>query len=164
MVNATVPARIYLSLIGLLLAAAGGVFTWLMSESYQQAKAISDWPEVDAIVLRSEVVPRRVDPQLPPEYQFQVWYAYEWEGSNYESDRYQTRDAPWTKDRSRAEAFAARYKTGELYPVKVNPDDPSQAVLAGESKAAIYSIWFPLIFVVGGLGMVVGAWRPRKKA
>ena len=163
MAKVTVAARIYLTLVGLLLALAGGIFAWLMSASFRQAEKIEDWAEVDALVMRSDVVERRIDPNGPPEYQFQVWYAYEWEGERYESDRYQMREAPWTKDRSRAEALVERYQLGELYPVRVNPDEPSEAVLEEESKAAIYSIWFPLLFVIGGLGVICGAWRPRRE-
>ena len=39
----------------------------------------------------------------------------------------------------------------------VNPSDPDFAVLKPDTKAAGYSIWFPLLFVVGGLGITVRA-------
>jgi hypothetical protein len=39
----------------------------------------------------------------------------------------------------------------------VNPAQPDFAVLKPDTKAAGYSIWFPLLFVVGGLGIVVRA-------
>lgn len=39
----------------------------------------------------------------------------------------------------------------------VNPTEPNFAVLKPDTKAAGYSIWFPLLFVVGGLGIVVRA-------
>jgi hypothetical protein len=39
----------------------------------------------------------------------------------------------------------------------VNPALPAEAVLEHASRAALYSIWFPLLFVVGGLGMLRGA-------
>jgi hypothetical protein len=32
-------------------------------------------------------------------------------------------------------------------------------VLEIESKAPGYSLWFPVLFVVGGFGIMVGAWR-----
>ncbi|MFP6880316.1 MAG: hypothetical protein VCA34_05170, partial [Roseibacillus sp.] len=36
---------------------------------------------------------------------------------------------------------------------------PSFAVLKRDSKAPGYSLWFPIIFVVGGLGIILGAVR-----
>jgi hypothetical protein len=35
----------------------------------------------------------------------------------------------------------------------VNPAEPDFAVLKPDTKATGYSIWFPLLFVVGGLGI-----------
>jgi hypothetical protein len=43
----------------------------------------------------------------------------------------------------------------------VNPADPSFAILEKDSKAVIYTIWFPGLFVVGGLGMAVQALRKK---
>jgi hypothetical protein len=44
----------------------------------------------------------------------------------------------------------------------VNPSDPTIAILKHGTRAALYSIWFPLLFVVGGLGI---AWTAiRRKA
>lgn len=42
----------------------------------------------------------------------------------------------------------------------VNPTNPEQTVLRHDTRAALYSIWFPLLFVFGGLGM---AWNAMKR-
>jgi hypothetical protein len=44
---------------------------------------------------------------------------------------------------------------------RVNPADPAVAVLRIDSRAPGYSLWFPALFVVGGVGIVVGALRRR---
>jgi hypothetical protein len=157
----TTAARVYLTLIGLMLAAMGGLFAWLMGASFGRAAAVDEWPQADAVIIHSEVARRQVDPNLPPEFRFEVFYAYEWDGEGYESDRYRLRGASWTKSRAAAEELVSRYGVGDVHPARVNPEAPDEAVLVGESRAPGYSIWFPLIFVVGGLGIVVGAWRRK---
>ena len=157
----SIGARLYLTMIGLLLAAAGGVFTWLMWSSFNRAGNIEGWPKVPCAVVHSGVEERRVDPELPPEYRFEVSYSYEWEGGTYESDRYGLRGASWSKRRDDAEALVAAYPVGTVHECHVDPLNPEMAVLRGESKAPGYSIWFPMIFVVGGLGVVVGAWARK---
>ena len=42
----------------------------------------------------------------------------------------------------------------------VNPASAGEAILEHASKAALYAIWFPLLFVLGG-GMM--AWRAVRK-
>jgi hypothetical protein len=158
----TTGARLYLSMIGLLLAAAGGIFTWLMWRSFERAAAVEAWPRVPCSILISEVEGRRVDPELPPEYRFQVTFAYEWEGENYESDRFGLRGSSWSKSSAEAEALREEYPEGTVDECLVNPLDPSVAVLHRESKGPGYSIWFPMIFVIGGLGVVAGAWRRKE--
>lgn len=159
MAKPSTAARAYLTLIGLLLAAAGGVFTWLMWRSYERADEIREWPGVACAIIRSEVEQRRIDPNQPPEYRLGILYSYEWDGETYESDRYRLRGASWTKDRESVEELSETLAVGTVTEGRVNPEAPGEAVLRSESRAPGYSIWFPLIFVVGGLGVVVGAWR-----
>jgi len=41
----------------------------------------------------------------------------------------------------------------------VNPNDADFTMIKPDSKAAGYSIWFPMLFVVGGLGISIKAIR-----
>ena len=43
--------------------------------------------------------------------------------------------------------------------VYVNPADVNFTMLKPDSKAAGYSIWFPMLFVIGGLGIAIRAIR-----
>ena len=45
----------------------------------------------------------------------------------------------------------------------LDPDAPELVVLKKDSKAALYTIWFPCLFIVGGAGMIFSALF-RKKA
>lgn len=155
-------ARVYLTLIGQLLAGAGGVFFWLMWASFDRAREIDGWAEVPCAILESGVESRRDDPDwpeaMPQEYRFRVLYQYDFEGESYESERYRLRGASWKSTPAAAEALVEEYSRGTVAECRVNPAAPEEAVLKGESKAPGYSLWFPAIFVVGGLGVMVGAW------
>lgn len=163
----SIASRLYLSLVGVALAALGGLFSWLMWESFARAERMDHWPLVPCSIMESRVETNRDDPDwpqtMPQEYRFHVRYSYEWEGELYESDLYSLRGAAWSSTPGRAEALVEKYPEATVSQCRVNPEKPGLAVLRAESKAPGYSLWFPLIFVVGGLGIVIGAWRrPRR--
>ena len=162
MARVSTASRVYLSLIGLALALAGGVFFALMWRSFQRARAVDHWPVVPCVILKSETEERQVDPNSGVERRFAVLFGYEWEGRPYESELVKLRGSGWSSKPDIVEAYIGKYPEGSEQECHVNPQKPEQAVLEKESKAPGYSIWFPGIFVVGGIGMVVGAWRPRR--
>ena len=59
----------------------------------------------------------------------------------------------------KAEKMAEKFPEGSRQTCFVNPSDPAFAVLKLDSKGPGYSLWFPLLIVVGGLGIIVGAVR-----
>ena len=160
MAQRTIGARLYLTLIGILLACAGGVFTGLMWRSFQRARAVEEWPKVPCAILESRVIEEhRVGPDEPPDYRFGVTYSYEWEDRSYDSKRLSLRGSPWSKSSAEAERLVREYPAGTVAECRVNPEIPLEAVLEGDTRAPGYAIWFPLIFVFGGFGVVFGAWR-----
>jgi hypothetical protein len=62
-----------------------------------------------------------------------------------------------TQHLDKAREKQLNYPPGSAQTCFVNPALPAEAVLEHASRAALYSIWFPLLFVVGGLGMLRGA-------
>jgi hypothetical protein len=159
MARVSIGSRVYLSSVGLVLAAAGGLFFALMWRSFQRARAVEHWPVVPCMILSSGEEERQVDPNSGVERRFAVLFGYEWKGQPYESDLVRLRGSGWSSKEDVVEAYVAKYPEGSQQECHVNPEDPGKAVLEKESKAPGYSLWFPGIFVVGGLGMVVGAWR-----
>ncbi len=159
----SVGSRIYLNLVGLALAAVGAVFATLMWKSYVRAGQVADWPVVPCSIMESRVESRRDDPdwprEMPQEYRFRVRYVYEWKGAQHESSLHKLRGSSWSSTPGKAEQLVSRFPEGAVSQCHVNPESPRQAVLEGESKAPGYSLWFPLLFVVGGLGIMIGAWR-----
>lgn len=156
MSQSTIAGRLFLVGIGLMLALAGGVFVALMWRSYQRAERVIHWPEVQAVVLQSEVEERQI-PGSAPEFRFDVLYGYEWQEKDYTSQQYSLRGSKWSSRKDESEELVKEFPVSSQTKCRVDPENPSHAVLKLESKGPLYAIWFPALFVVGGLGVAVGA-------
>lgn len=155
-------STVFLVLFGLVIALIGGFFTAWMWDSFQRASAMHDWPQVEAVILSSEIDERRHDEFSAKEYQVKLLYGYEWLGEAKTAERLTARGNPWSKELARPEKELEKFPAGTKTMAYVNPADPDFAVLKPDSKAAGYSIWFPLLFVAGGLGITVRAlFSPR---
>jgi hypothetical protein len=62
------------------------------------------------------------------------------------------------------EELVATFATGSMTKCWVNPQQPSQSVLKLDTRAAGYTLWFPGLFFLGGVGMIVGAWKTPRSA
>ncbi|MFU8892746.1 MAG: DUF3592 domain-containing protein [Luteolibacter sp.] len=144
---------IFLLILGLMLAAIGGVFVWAMAASAIHAMETRNWPQVPCVILVSEIEERLHDPQSPVEFRHQVVFGYEWEGKRHTSERASLRGNPWSSKRDVVLARSAKYVAGDDAVCFVNPADSTFAVLEPDSMAPLYSIWFPGLFVLGGVVM-----------
>ena len=149
--------RWFLIAVGLATALLGALFVWLMARSYLRAKEMHGWPEVPCVILSSVIVERLHDPESPVEYRLDILFGYVWEGEPRTGDRVTLRGNPWTSKLPLAENRAAEYPPGLETTCRVDPENPDFAVLRPDSLAPGYSIWFPALFVIGGLGMAVRA-------
>ena len=91
-----------------------------------------------------------------------VRYRYSVGAQSYVSERIRRVDGP-KADREDAEAIREQYTPGQTVTCYVRPDDPQFAILKHDTRAALYTIWFPLLFVVGGLRMAWGAVRAMRR-
>jgi len=146
-------------MLGLVIAAVGGLFTVLMGKSYERAVEQRAWPQVDGIVLSSEMEEWQHDEFAIKEYRLKILYGYEWKGEPKTGERYGFRGNPNYNKRNKIENLVESYPVGKKTKVFVNPEDPAFTILKPDSKAPGYSIWFPLLFVVGGLGISFQAVR-----
>jgi hypothetical protein len=144
-------------MLGLTLAFIGGVFVLLMGRSFLRAREMRTWPEVPCVILSSEVTERRHDEQSSPEFRHDVSFGYEWQGAARTDDHLTLRGSPWSSKRVLAEQRVAEYPVGKTTTCRVDPTNPDFAVLKPDSLAPGYSIWFPALFVVGGLGITFRA-------
>lgn len=152
-------STVFLVVFGLITAGIGGLFTALMWDSYQRASAMHAWPQVEAVILSSEIGERRHDEYTAKEYSVKLLYGYEWEGEAMTGELLTSRGKLWSKDRARIDNELEKFPENMKTMAFVNPEKPEIAVLKPDSKAAGYSIWFPLLFVVGGLGITFKAVR-----
>lgn len=154
--------RWYLVALGLCTALIGAVFVWLLARSYLRAKDMRAWPEVPCVILVSEIEERIHDSQSPREFRLNVSFGYEWNGQALTGDHLSLRGSPWSSKPELARKRAAEYPVGRKTTCRVDPTRADFAVLKPDSLAPGYSIWFPGLFVVGGLGIAVRALTPRK--
>ncbi len=154
----------FLLVLGVLLAMIGGLFVWVMAASALRALETRNWPVVPCVILVSEVRDRQHDPQSPVEYRHHIVFGYEWEGERLSSDQASLRGNPWSAKRDVVFERAARLQPGDETICHVNPADPEFAILEPDSLAPLYSIWFPGLFVLGGVVMSVRAVRKIRRA
>jgi hypothetical protein len=155
--SGSLAGRLFLALLGLSLAIIGGLFVWLMARSYLRAREMRSWPEVSCEIISSEVVERRHDENSSLEFRHALTFGYQWQGAARTGDRLTLRENSWSSNREKAEKQAAEYPVGTTTVCRVSPTAPDLAVLKMDSLAPGYSIWFPALFVVGGLGITLRA-------
>jgi hypothetical protein len=149
----------YLTAVGLALCLIAGLFLWLMGRSYLRAREMTSWPQVPCLILRSEVAERRIAENVAPDYRFAVLYRYEFAGRDYESARWSLRGSMPRNEAAAVEELVQQFPVGSSQNCWVNPNQPDIALLKLDSRAAGYSLWFPGLFFLGGVGMIIGAWK-----
>jgi len=148
----------YLMFIGLLLLAMGGIFTALLAGHFNNAVASRKWTPTEAHIVLSELDKRQISGS-PIEYKWEVMYSYTINNISYVSDKYKSGGSRWKKTSKDADELISQYPVGKQLTCYVNPANNEEAIMAHSTKAAGYSIWFPLVFAVGGLGIIISAIR-----
>ena len=150
---------------GLSLAGAGAFFCRALWAGYERAKELDHWTETPCAIVTSEVASIEAVPNSPMEYEPRIDYRYR-AGGQLQSSQRVKRVQPRSAHRERMERITAGFPAGSQAMCWVDPDDPTAAVLLKDSKAAAYALWFPALFIVGGLGMAISAGRAalRQKA
>jgi hypothetical protein len=154
--------RWFLVVLGLSVAALGVLFIWLMGRSFLRAKEMRAWPEVECMILSSEIEERRNDPNSRREFRHNLSFGYEWNGEARTGDRLTLRGSPWTSRQGEIEKRSREYPVGKTTTCRIDPTNADFAVLKPDSLAPGYSIWFPALFVIGGLGISVRALKSPK--
>jgi hypothetical protein len=148
--------------LGAVLAGLGAVFCWYLWSVYLKARAMDLWAAVPCRIIESRVDEVISVPGSPVTFRPAVVYRYEFEGKSHRSERIR-RVAPQSGSRAKMDRLVAQFPAGSEATAHVNPIEPSEAVLIKDSKAAAYSLWFPGLFVVAGVGLVMAALRRRQR-
>ncbi len=114
------------------------------------------WTPVPCVILVSGIQQKQFSPNDPKRWQPELEYRYTFGGQVYLGHKLRRIEGP-TPHRDRAVASAAAFPTGMETQCFVNPENPAEAVLEHATKAAFYTLWWPLLFAAGGAGMLVAA-------
>ena len=152
--------RWWLAAMGLFLALAGMTFTWVLWRAYSRAEETRAWIATPCTITTSTIRSERPSPNSNIAHRIDVRYLYQFNGQNHTGTRIKRVDGATTHD-ERAQATLTTYPIGLQTVCYVNPSDPTIAILKHGTRAALYSIWFPLLFVVGGLGIAWAAIRRK---
>lgn len=146
--------RLWMAGMGLTMAAAGVFFGWFLWKNFDVARDMDDWREVPCQIVASTIDGSQIDQHFETKYEFQVSYRYEIDGRTYLGE--DAKSKPIVAGiRKKLEKWEVRYPTGSTATCFVNPEESAEAVLDRDTKASIYSLWFPGLFVVGGLGVAL---------
>ncbi len=156
--------RLWLAGMGLSIAAAGAFFMWFLWKNFDVAQEMDHWVETPCTILAATLDDSQIDQHFETKYEFQVSYRYEFGGRTYLGERVKSKPVVSGVPK-KLEKWQRRYQTGQEAVCHVNPDAPEEAVLSRDTKASIYSLWFPGLFVVGGLGValsgLLSGWRRK---
>ena len=148
--------RLWKCLIGLILIGVSSIFVQYLWNTYTRAVEMDSWIEVPCRIETMEVDDSELNQRGMPKYIFKVTYTYEFEGKPYTGNRLKLLSTEVSDPRKLKSSIEA-YRAGTTSICHVNPAAPEMAVLKKNSKAALYSIWFPFIFIIGGGGIIVSA-------
>ena len=156
-------------LLGSVLAGMGGFFVFaLLAFGYFKAAEMQNWIETPCKILKAAVVTTRATPNSPglsltswtscSSTRLTVW--------THQSTNYR-KIAQRSAHRSRIQKIVDRLPAGTTTVCFVKPGDPTTAVLKKDTRAVGYTIWFPGLFVIGGIGIMAASvrnWLKERRA
>ncbi|MCB1225978.1 MAG: DUF3592 domain-containing protein [Verrucomicrobiales bacterium] len=153
--------RIWLAGLGLGLLLAGLLFTWVLWRAFERAQETRSWTPVPALMVRSNLMSEHPTPHSPLAHRTEVAYRFLWQGEKRTGTHLQRVDGP-SAHQEIIEERLRPFPVGAEVTAWVDPADPTRSVLLHGTRAALYSIWFPLLIAAGGGGILWRALRgPR---
>jgi len=147
--------KIGLTLFFLVFFLMGSFFELMIVREFLTRIKRCTWQEAPCAMLQSQVE-ETGNSDRP--YALQVKYEYQYEDRSYQADSY-AMDYRGSDSYDKTTKLAHRYAPGSQQRCYVNPKRPQQAVLVRGSLWFGLLLLFPLIFVVIGLGGMIGIWR-----
>ena len=142
--------------MGLFMMAAGLLFTGVLWQSYQRAMETRAWIETPCRVMSSIVLSEHPTPHSPMAYRLGIQYEYEFKGQKHIGTKVKRVEGE-SPHKENVEELEHDFPAGQKTICYVNPAKPEEAILRHATKAALYTIWFPMLFVVGGGVMALRA-------
>lgn len=148
--------RIWKCLMGLILIGVAWALVTYLWNSYQRAAQMDAWVEVPCRIETLSVDDTQLNQRGMPKYLLEVTYRYQWNGHDYVGNRIK-RLPTEASDPRKLKNKIEEYAVGNETLCYLDPDAPEFVVLKKDSKAALYTIWFPFLFIIGGAGMIFSA-------
>jgi hypothetical protein len=156
--------------LGASLMAAGLAVTVLLFIPWRRAKETHAWTKTPCVIVESYAREVQSGDLTHTTHRVFLRYRYSLGGKEYtgtkwrrityagEEDESLSRKTPHA---SEAEKLVEKYPAGTATVCWVNPGAPEEAVLEHQTTAAIYTLWWPMLFAVGGAGIVWSALRRK---
>ena len=168
MTSPSLSARLFKIGVGLTLVLTGLAVTALLFIPYTRAKETRSWTETPCRITESRIEEAHSGDLADLTYRVYIRFHYQAGGRDFDGSRVQRRTFAGEEDdllslktphASKAKDLVAKYPSGTDTKCWVNPADPADAVLEHQSTAAIYTLWWPMLFAVGGAGILWSAVR-----
>jgi len=154
--SSQIAGRLWKFCMGLFLAFVGGIFVQYLWNAYQRASLMDDWVETPCEIVSAGLNDSEKNRKGFPKYILEVEYLYDFGEKTYSGSK--VRRLPTEgSDLKKIAKKLPQYPAGSKTVCYVDPDAPETVVLRKDSKGSLYSIWFPCVFVIGGLGMMISA-------
>lgn len=147
------------ALFALFALVGGGILYPLGIRPVARTVAARSWTPTPCRVLQAEVRSHSSDDGTT--YSVYVLYQYELQGQTYKCDRYSFFGGSSSGYEGKARVVE-EYKTAAHPLCYVNPADPFDAVLKRGFQAGLLVALIPLVFLLIGVGGLVGTLRPRR--
>lgn len=146
--------KIGLTLFFLVFFLMGSLFEVMIARDFLARVKRRTWQRVPCTILQSRIE-EKDDSDHP--YVFQVQYQYQYQGRTYQTDQYAV-DYNGSDSYDETAKLTYRYTPQSSQRCYVNPKKPEQAVLEPGGLWFGFFLLFPLIFVLIGLGGMIGIW------
>ncbi|MEC5129612.1 DUF3592 domain-containing protein [Verrucomicrobiales bacterium BCK34] len=150
------PGRLWKIAMGAFIIAIAWILVQYLWQSHERAALMDTWIEVPCTITQMDVDDSHLNQRGMTKYLMVVTYDYDFDGKKFEGTRIK-RLPTEASDPRKLKKYIEAYAEGTQTVAYVNPEAPSEAVLKKDSKAALYAIWFPFVFIFGGLGMIFSA-------
>ena len=135
-------------------AIMGLVFLVLVGKAGWQTVRTYAWTKTDCVIESSSAL------EKGDQAEFAVRYTYRFGGRHYTGTRF-TIGMSASMDLASAQRKAQRYSAGRPAYCYVNPSAPEESVLERGTLWALLVGLIPLVFVVIGVGGIIGVWRSK---
>jgi hypothetical protein len=155
----SVGSRIFATVFCAVFAVVGVAITGVITKQFLRDAQTHRWPVVPCVILESGVTDKGgSSPYVPT-----VHYQYESQGRTFNSQQFATQPKSFS-DYAKAQRLVDKFRADTKSTCYVNPQQPTDAILQRASLATGFLIFFPMIFVVLGLGGIYLVWRARTPA